>query len=156
MVAAVFPKTVQRRVIIACYGGFGRELVGWLRTYEPHTEFLGFIDDIRPAECLGTINDHKPLPDVTYLVANGNGQNRLKIARSLEARGAKLGSLISPRATIGSHFTDESQVIILGAASVSINVTIGRQSLIQELAILGHDVHVGHGRDVTCSLTAEA
>ncbi|MBU3694729.1 MAG: hypothetical protein FGM40_07875 [Rhodocyclaceae bacterium] len=133
------------KVIIACYGAFGRELLGWLRAYEPATEFLGFIDDVHPQDCLGSIADHQPLPGVRYLVANGNGNNRLQIAGWLESRGARLGSLVSPVATLAAPIGEEQQVLLLGRASVSVNVQLGRQVLVQEMAIIGHDVCVGDG-----------
>ncbi len=123
--------------------------MGWLRAFEPTTEFVGFIDDVHPADCLGSIHDHEPLQDVTYLVANGSGTNRLKIADSLMARGAKMGSLVSPMAVLGSRFTDDSQVMILGDASVSVDVRLGRQVLVQEKAVIGHDVRIGDGCTVS-------
>ena len=135
----------HRQVVIACYGGLGREMAGWLRAHEPDTELLGFIDDVRPQDCLGTIADHVPLPGVIYLIANGRGQDRLRIAESLQSRGARIGSLISPIALLGTRFSDEDQVILLGRASVSVDVRIGHQTLIQDLAVVGHDVSIGPG-----------
>jgi sugar O-acyltransferase (sialic acid O-acetyltransferase NeuD family) len=149
MVVTVSSKAQQRKVVIACFGGFGRELAGWLRKYEPYTDFLGFIDDERPKECLGSIIDHRPIAGVSYLVANGLGSNRLKIAALLSGRGAKMGSLISPEAILGSDLNDDSQIILLGRASVSVNVSIGHQTLIQELAVIGHDVQLGNGCSVS-------
>ena len=138
-------KATPRRVIIACFGGFARELVGWLKAYEPETEFVGFLDDLRPGDCLGSIADHRPLEDVTYLVANGNGANRIKIAALLEARGARMGSVVSRYANIGTPITDDDQAIILGNSSVSVDVTFGKQVLVQEFVVLGHDVNLGDG-----------
>lgn len=140
---AAVSSSPRRRVVIACYGGLGREVAGWLKAYEPETEFLGFIDDSRPHDCLGPIDRHRPIPGATYLVANGRGEDRLRIAELLGARGARMGSLVSPQATLGTALTDEDQVILLGRASVSIDVRIGRQTLIQELAVIGHDVSIG-------------
>lgn len=139
-----------RRVIIACYGGFGREMEGWLRAYEPDSDFLGFIDDTRPQDCLGRITDHTPRDGVTYLVANGRGAHRLQIADLLRARGARLGSLVSRGATLGTRFDDTHQVLLLGSASVSVAVRLGRQCMIQELAVIGHDVRMGDG----CSISS--
>ena len=143
-------RPLQRRVIIACFGGLGRELAGWLRAYEPETELLGFIDDIRPRDCLGSIVDHQPLPGVTYLIANGNGASRMAIAEMLQSRGATIGSLISPHAILGSRFGVEAECLILGNASISVNVAIGRQCLFQELTVIGHDVSLGEG----CSISS--
>jgi sugar O-acyltransferase (sialic acid O-acetyltransferase NeuD family) len=150
MAAAVSSRPQRRKVIIACYGGFGRELAGWLRAYEPETQFLGFIDDVRPSECLGTITDHQPLAGATYLVANGNGGSRLAIAAKLQSRGATIGSLISPRATLGSKLGEDAQSLVLGNASISVNVEVGRQCLFQELTVIGHDVSIGEG----CSISS--
>ena len=150
MGVAVSSDPAARRVIIACYGGFGRELAGWVRACEPATEFLGFIDDARPQDCLGRIEDHAPQDGVTYLVANGRGEHRLRIADRLQARGARLGSLVSRNATLGTQFSDKDQVLLLGSASVSVDVHMGRQCMVQELAVIGHDVRVGEG----CSISS--
>lgn len=139
-----------RKIIIACFGGLGRELARWLSVYEPDAELLGFIDDVHPQDCLGTIADHRPRDGITYLIANGSGSNRLAIAELLEARGGWVGSLISPLATLGTPLSDENQVIILGNASVSIDVAIGRQTLLQELSVIGHDASLGKG----CTLSS--
>jgi UDP-3-O-[3-hydroxymyristoyl] glucosamine N-acyltransferase len=138
------------RVVIACFGGFGRELAGWLKAYQPEAEFVGFIDDSRSQDCLGSIIDHRPIDGVTYLVANGRGGDRLKIADLLESRGAKVGSLVSRTAHLAVTPVDRDQVIILGNASISVNVTLGRQTLVQEFAVLGHDAIVGAG----CTLSS--
>lgn len=141
-----------RRVIIACFGGLGRELAAWLRQLEPHTEFLGFIDDVHPQDCLGRIEDHTPLDEVTYLVANGTGSHRRNIARALERRGARLGSLISPQANLNIPVSDADQLLLLGRSSISVDVSIGRQTLIQEMSVIGHDVRIGEG----CSISSFA
>lgn len=146
----MFSRSKSRRVIIACSGSFGRELAGWLKAYEPSTEFLGFIDDYHPHDCLGSISGHQPRDGVTYLVANGRGSHRVAIAELLESRGAYMGSLISPKATLGTPLTEENQVLILGNASISVDVAIGHQTMIQELSVVGHDVTLGRG----CTLSS--
>lgn len=135
----------MRDVILACAGGFGRECREWLAQYEPETRCLGFIDDPNAESCLGPIAGHVPRANVSYLVTNGEGRHRRAIGERLRARGAQVGSLISPLSQRGTRLSDEDAVLILGNASIAADCQVGRYLLMQGFSCVGHDVTIGEG-----------
>jgi len=139
----------HRKIIIAGAGRFGREVAAWLATYGGY-EIAGFVDDISHArDVVGTIAGHQALPGREYVVAIGSGSGRIQVGRQLEAGGCRLGSVVAPHALLAQDYSGAAGALILGNCSVSSNVAIGRQVLVQGFACIGHDVILGDGVTVS-------
>lgn len=131
-------------------GGFGREVDAWLRVYWPEERVCGFVDDIHVgARILGTISGHPVRDGARYIVCLGNGSDRVRIGALLEARGARLGTVVAPTGNYASDVQDAVGGIFLGMCSVSSNVALGRMVLVQGFACIGHDVTLGDGVTVS-------
>jgi len=133
----------MRNYVLVGAGGFGKELKAWCQIYAPQRNFLGFIDDISLDEdVLGSIDDHIPV-DADYVIAMGEGSDRLSVAQRLIKNNVKIGSIISPHAMLVEEIVCGSGSIFLGACSISSNVSIGKLVLVQGFACVGHDVFLG-------------
>jgi sugar O-acyltransferase (sialic acid O-acetyltransferase NeuD family) len=135
--------SASNRLIIIGAGGFGRELLAWIRHYRLALEFIGFIDDEKSAEDVkGPIRGHDPDPAVRYACALGDPIDRFSVVRSLEGRGARFANIVSPYAQLVSSPAADSGFIGLGDVSVANDVALGRHILLQGRAIIGHNVAI--------------
>lgn len=141
---------IIERLILAGYGGFGREVSAWIQSANVPMEgyeVIGHIDDDKVGEppVLGRIVDHVPLADAAYVTCFGDGTARHKVRCALEGRGARMGTIVSPHAIyVTSPFASKNSVF-LGICSISNNVSLGDDLLVQSLACIGHDVRIGTG-----------
>ena len=137
--------SLTKSVIIVGAGGFGHELKIGLDTYGGYN-VLGYIDDVSTDPfVLGPINGHVPIQDVNYLVALGSSQDRLRIGLCLLQNGARLGSVLSPRALTARTYSDVPGTMLLGMADVSSNVKLGKLVLIMGFSVIAHDCTIEDG-----------
>lgn len=135
-------------IILLGRGGFGREVAAWIKARSLPYHLKGFLDDTQDGpEVLGPIREHNPTPtdNVLYLVCLGHGKPRTMLRRRLESRGAHFATLVFPEVTSASDLSTSRNSIFLGACSISNNVSLGNDILVQGFAIVGHDVLVGDG-----------
>lgn len=136
-----------QKLILAGYGGFGREVAAWIRASEMPYEVIGHIDDekITAPAVIERIVDHVPRPDVAYVTCFGNGLARHQVRRELEARAGHMGTIVAPTAIYASSLIASKNSIFLGFCSISNDVTLGDDVLIQSVACIGHDVSIADG-----------
>lgn len=135
-------------IILLGRGGFGREVAAWIKARSLPYRVKGFLDDTQDGpEVLGPIREHNPTQadNALYLVCLGDGRPRTQLRRDLESRGALFATLVFPEVTSASDLSTSRNSIFLGACSISNNVSLGNDLLIQGFAIVGHDVVVGDG-----------
>lgn len=139
----------RRKIIIAGAGRFGREVAAWLKTYGEY-EILGFIDDISSApDVLSSILEHRAVPGAEYVVAIGAGNGRLSVGDLLQAKGCRVGTVLSPHMLVTENLEHVVGGLLLGNCSVSSNVSVGRHVLVQGFACVGHDVTLGDGASIS-------
>ncbi|MCP1374080.1 hypothetical protein [Dyella lutea] len=135
-------------VILLGRGGFGREVAAWIKARAMPYRVKGFLDDTQDGpEVLGPIKGHSPTQteNALYLTSLGSGKPRTLLRRELESRGARFASLVFPEVTSASDLSATRNSIFLGACSISNNVTLGNDLLVQGFAIVGHDAVLGDG-----------
>jgi len=136
----------QPLLLLGC-GGFGREVAAWIAARAMPFIVSGFLDDEKPTapDVRGPIKDHAPRPDVFYLTCFGHGRARRHVRTQFQSRGARFATLVSPDAMTATPLGQTANSIFLGACSISSNVTLGDDLLIQGFAVVGHDVNIGTG-----------
>lgn len=137
----------KQPLILVGHGGFGREVASWIIASGMPHEVLGFLDDTHTAErVLGSISGHNPLPDVRYLTCFGESpQARQQIRRQLEAKGAVFTTLVAPNVLFAHDLNASSNSLFLGSCSLSSDLALGDDLLVQSMAVVGHDVTIGDG-----------
>ena len=91
----------------------------------------------------------------------GIGANRVRLANSqaLSEAGARLATIIHPRATISRHASVEAGSVVFAGAVVNIGAHIGRACIINTAATVDHDcqladgVHVSPGANLAGGVT---
>ena len=144
----------MKKLIIIGAGGFGRELLLWIKdinAVKPTWEIVGFIDDNTSAldgvECdygvVGTIKDWQPKEDEEFALAIADPHLKEKISKDMKARGAKFATVIHPTAIITpfSHYGEG--LIMFPYSKLSCNSTVGDFVTLLSSPI-GHDTVIGN------------
>jgi sugar O-acyltransferase (sialic acid O-acetyltransferase NeuD family) len=138
----------EQALILLGHGGFGRELAAWVAARQLPFRIEGFLDDTHDGpEILGPIQGHVPDPsrDTLYLSCLGEGRHRMRLRLDLARRDARFANVVFPEVTSASTLSGCTNSIFMGACSISHNVSMGDDVLVQGFAIVGHDVEVGNG-----------
>lgn len=143
----------MKELIIVGAGGFGRELLQWIKDInqvENKWIIKGFIDDNISAldnykcdyKVIGTIKDCQPTEHEVFACAIASPKVKEKIVTELKTKGANFEQIIHPRASIGEFNQIGEGVVIYPKASLNVNITVGDYVTILSSGI-GHDVIIG-------------
>lgn len=143
----------MKKIIIVGAGGFGRELLWWIKDINKvhqKWEVQGFIDDNLNAldeyECdypvIGTIKDWEPKEDEEFALAFGSPELKRKIVALLKSKGAKFATIIHPTAMLSDFAKCGEGLIMFPYSKISCNTTVG--DFVTLLATpIGHDTIIG-------------
>lgn len=143
----------MKEIIIVGAGGFGRELLQWIKDINKtgyKWKIKGFIDDNPNAldnykcdyKVIGKISDWQPKGGEVFACAIANPKIKEKVVNMLKAKGAIFERIIHPTAII-SEFTDIGEGFVAYPNSgISVNVTIGDFVTLLSSGV-GHDVTIG-------------
>ena len=143
----------MRKMLIIGAGGFGRELLQWIKDINEHNptwEILGFLDDNLTAldhlDCdygiVGTVQEWQPKEDEDFALALGEPEVKEKVAEMMKKRGAHFPPIIHPTATVTAFSRYGEALIMFPYAKLSVNSAVGDFVTILSSGI-GHDVYVG-------------
>jgi sugar O-acyltransferase (sialic acid O-acetyltransferase NeuD family) len=136
--------TASNRLFILGAGGFGRELLSWIRFYGLPFQFAGFLDNQKSGEQVaGRIDNHRPRNADRYVAAVGASSDRQMTTSQIEAAGGRFINIVSPFSTLASSLPENAGVVVLGNASIGNDVEVGRHTLIQGFSVIGHEITVG-------------
>jgi len=133
-------------------GRFALEIATYVLDLAPATglRIIGIIDDSRPdladfpdaPALLGGIADWQP-GDQLHLLAIGEPVVRWKIAKALEARGARFATLIHPTAYVAKSATISSGAVVAPLSFVGPKAVVGAHAALNVQCALGHDAVLG-------------
>lgn len=140
----------MKHLIIIGAGGMGRCLYSLAinsKGYQKTFDIKGFLDDNKSAldgfngypPMLSTIADYQVQDDDVFTCSIGDVQTKIKICKSLKAKGAQFITLIHKNSSIGLNTKIGEGSIIDEGVHIDPDVTIGEQCLLQTQAIIGHD-----------------
>lgn len=143
----------MKKIIIVGAGGFGRELLLWIKDINKASsrwEIAGFIDDdihaLDAVECdysiIGTIADWIPKEDEEFALAVADPHTKERVVHVLKGKGAKFATIIHPTAIITefSHFGEG--FVMFPYSKLSCNSTVGDFVTLLSSPI-GHDTYIG-------------
>jgi acetyltransferase EpsM len=165
-------KEIKMNYIIACAGGFGREMFHALSLFlQQQNKFTnkndliaGFIDDNlhaldkfcdRYPNVICTIEEYQPKTDESVFIAAGTPQTRRKIAGLLKQKNSSFVSVIHPESRLSQNASLGDGSHIGWGTFVSCGVTIGQFVSLNCNLTIGHDaviedyVEVGPGTSVS-------
>lgn len=143
-------------VYILGAGGFGREVLSWLKQCPDHGakwHVAGFLDDnlaalstVRAsAPLLGPLQGFEPPVDSLLVCAIGDSSTRLKVCQRMQDRGGRFLTLIHPAAAIGEECQVGDGTIICPGVVITANVRLGRYVIVNAQTTIGHDAVLGDG-----------
>ncbi len=143
----------MRDLYIIGAGGFGRELLAWLRqhpdcgqTWEPR----GFIDDNAEAlagfdvglSIVGPVKEIKPDAEDLFVCGLGRPAAKRVMVKTLLERGAEFLTFIHPTAVVGERVRLGRGTVLCPGVILTCDLTVGEFVLFNCAASAGHDVAV--------------
>lgn len=151
----------MKNIIIVGAGRFARELICWLEdALDPAgARIKGLLDDTLPAApaldadyaypLLGSVRDYQPADGDELVLAIGAPQDKLRVARELEQRGARFFTLVHPSAIVARTARIGHGVVICPFALVSAGAVLDDFVTVNTYASVGHDATVGAGTSIS-------
>lgn len=141
----------MKDIVIVGAGGFGREVLQYLKDIHGEDPVKGFLDDhlkdMEPAsleqKVIGRISDYAPADDEFFVLAIGNPVLRFRLARELSDRGARFISVIHPLAYIASSAKLGKGCIVAPFATIGANAVLGEHVVLTFYSSVAHDAVVG-------------
>jgi sugar O-acyltransferase (sialic acid O-acetyltransferase NeuD family) len=158
----------MKRVVSVGAGGFGREMLSWLKELEESDQYelTGFLDkNIRALEnydidypILGDPENYEPKNDELFVCAIGNPGVKLQICSILKSKGGEFLKFVHPTAFIGRGSSIGDGTVLCPGAVVTSNAVIGSFVTLNVHASIGHDAVVGDGCTISghCDVTGFA
>lgn len=154
----------MRKILIIGAGGFGRELLQWIKeinNVKPVWEIVGFLDDNLEAldkvacdyKIVGTISEWQPQEDEDFAMAVGSPELKEKISKEMKEKGAHFPAVIHPTATLTDFSRYGEGLVMFPYSKLSVNSSVGDFVTVLSSGI-GHDVRIGDYTTVSgmCSI----
>lgn len=146
----------MKKIIIVGAGGFGRELLQWIKDINAQSkdggvwEIVGFIDDDLHAldgvevdyPIVGTIREWQPKDDEVFALAMGSPAVKRKVVDLLKARGAQFATVVHPTAQLSPFAHYGEGLVMFPYSKLSCNTTVGDFVTLLSSPI-GHDNEIG-------------
>ena len=148
------------RVLIIGAGGFGREVLAWIKSFPasiqlPKDEWYigGFLDDNSQALDQYNIKEKiigKPLefeyqPEDRLICTIAEPHVKLKLCRQLEAQNRQFVNMFCDRSILERDNIFGKGIIMVPGANMTTNITVGNYVTLNGYATVGHDVIIGDG-----------
>ena len=153
--AAIWRTTVAdaERIVIIGAGGFGREVLQWLRDScagGKRLEFVGFLDDA-PREAwskmgkpiVGQVEAVADFQGVKFVVAVNAPVARQRLVERVNLPDERWADVVHPTATVGSGVRVGPGLVLCPYSGMSVDIQIGRHFQLNSRSGIGHDVVIG-------------
>lgn len=155
----------MKDMIIVGAGGFGRELLQWIKDINRIQEkwvIKGFIDDNPNAldtfECgytvIGSIQEWQPKKNEVFACAIAHPMSKEIITTLMKSRGASFEWIVHPSACIGEYNKIGEGIVIYPHVKITVNTEIGDFVTLLSSGV-GHDVNIGNYTTISsyCDIT---
>lgn len=142
-----------RDALIVGARGFGREVLGYVEDDNPLFHVKGFLDTDahaldgfgRSAAVIASPLDYQPLPGEAFIAAVGDPRERFKFTAALrDTHHVDFATIVHPRAHVSRHAKLRHGCIIGPSVGISVDVSIGEFTCIQEYTVIGHDAQIAN------------
>lgn len=147
-----------KTIVIMGAGGFGREMLAWIRQAEPQAMVRGFIDDhpcalqgfAKDVPILGSIQDFVPAVNDWLVCAMGVVAAKRSCIERMQQRGARFARVIHPSAVVGEQVHFGEGIILCPHAVVGSDARLGDFVTVNLHSTVAHDAVVGRYTQLHC------
>lgn len=144
----------MKELIIVGAGGFGRELLQWVKdinTEKPTWKIKGFLDDnpdaLKDIACdygvIGSIAGWNPSPQEQFACAIAAPDIKERVVKQLKEKGAEFATIVHPTARISEFVELGEGFVAYPGAGVHSNAKVGAFVTLLTMSTIGHDAEVG-------------
>lgn len=161
----MYLKKSMKEILIVGAGGFGRELLQWIKDINritPKWEIGGFLDDNLDAlndyeidyPIVGTIQGYVPKENEVLACAIANPNIKERVIHVLKQRGAEFTSVIHPTALVSDYAKLGEGIIMYPNSGINANAKMGDFVTLLSSGI-GHDAVIGDYSTISsyCDIT---
>jgi sugar O-acyltransferase (sialic acid O-acetyltransferase NeuD family) len=148
----------MKHLVILGAGGFGREMLAWVRQSPAGWPVKGFLDDNpraldgfkKDVPILGRIDDYRPGPDDVFLCAIGRVDIKRRSIEQILARGGVFPPVVHATAAAGEDVVLGAGVILCPHAAVGSDARLGDFVTINLHSTVAHDAVIGRWTQLHC------
>jgi len=148
----------MKKIVIMGAGGFGREMLAWVRQSGILWPVKGYIDD-NPAALarypkdvavLGRIEDYEPAPEDLFVCAMGQIDVKRRCVEKILARGGGFAEMIHRTAVLGVDLNLGDGVNLCPHAVIGSDATLGDFVTVNVHSSVDHDAVIGRWSQLHC------
>ena len=144
---------MNKRLVIAGAGGFGRGVYGWV-TSSPRFLSENGVSEVAPladspsavelpGTVVSTVSEYAPVESDRVLCAVGIIEVRKRMVRDLSSRGARFATFVDDRAVLCEGVRLGEGCIVCPGSVLSADVRLGRHVHVNFNCSIGHDTAIG-------------
>jgi len=148
----------MKHVVIIGAGGFGREMLAWVRQSAEYWPVKGFIDDnlgalahfAKDVPVLGRIEEYKPDPEDVFVCALGRVEFKHRCVELILAKGGEFCRIAHATAVVGENVNLGTGVILCPHTVVGSDATLGDFVTVNLHSTVAHDAVIGDWTQLHC------
>ena len=148
----------MKNIVIIGAGGFGREVLAWVRQSAAVWPVKGFLDDnpavlenfAKNVPVLGGTTDYEPMANDLFLCAIGKVEFKRRCVERMLARGGVFTEVIHASVVRGENVVLGQGVILCPHAVVASDVQLGDFVTVNLHSTVAHDAVVGRWTQIHC------
>jgi len=148
----------MKRVVIIGAGGFGREMLSWVRQSTQCWPVKGFIDDFPQAlarfskdvPVLGSVESYLPDTDDLFVCAMGRVDFKHRCVELILAKGGEFCRIAHATAVVGENVKLGTGVILCPHTVVGSDATLGDFVTVNLHSTVAHDAVIGDWTQLHC------
>ena len=148
----------MKNIVIIGAGGFGREMLAWVRQSAAGGPVKGFLDDnLRALDAfrkdvpvLSAVETYQPAADDLFVCAMGQVEFKRRCIERIRARGGKFATVIHSTAARGEDVQLGEGVILCPHAVVGSDARLGDFVTVNLHSTVAHDAAIGRWTQLHC------
>ena len=148
----------MKNIVIIGAGGFGREVLAWVRQSSAVWPVKGFLDDnpqalnlfAKNASVLGGTGEYLPQPEDLFVCAMGQIEVKRRCIARIQARGGVFTEVIHKTAVVGENVSLGTGVILCPHAVVGSDARLGDFVSLNLHSTVAHDAVVDRWTQIHC------
>lgn len=148
----------MKQIVIIGAGGFGREVLAWVRQSDTSWPVKGFLDDnpqaldrfAKSVPLLARVDGYQPEPGDLFVCAMGRIDHKRRCIEQLLSRGGKFATVRHESAVVGENVRLGTGVILCPHSVLGSDARLGDFVSVNLHSTVAHDAVVGSWSQLHC------